>query len=234
MVSALTFDVFGTCVDWRGGIVAACERFGARAGVRADWAALAVRWRRGYRPAMNRVLAGELPWTTFSALHRMMLDEIAAEFGLASLEPEQRDELTSFWTQLPPWPDTVPGLTRLKSRFAIAPLSNGNFAMLVGLAKFAGLPWDCILSAEFAKRYKPDPEVYRMASAYLETPLENMVMVAAHNYDLAAARELGMQTAFVARPFEYGPGQTDDLAPAGPMTYTATDFNDLADQLECP
>lgn len=234
MVRALTFDVFGTCVDWRTSMRAHCARLGEDAGIRADWERLVVRWRAAYRPAMNRVLSGDLPWTPFEALHRITLDEIAQDCGLHRASPALRDAMVAGWRRLLPWPDALGGLERLKARYTIAPLSNGNFAMLVALAKFARLPWDCVLSAEFARKYKPDPAVYAMASTYLEVPLEDMLMVAAHNYDLLAARALGMKTAFVQRAEEFGPEQTTDLDPAAPYDYVARDFLHLADLLECP
>lgn len=234
MIRALTFDVFGTCLDWRTSMRAHCAQLGRDAGIEADWERLMLRWRSGYRPAMNRVLAGTLPWTPFEPLHRHTLDELVPELGLASIPEGMRDAMVAGWRRLDAWPDTVPGLCRLKTRFTIAPLSNGNFAMLVALSKYAGLPWDCVLSAEFARRYKPDPAVYSMASSYLEVPFDQLLMVAAHNYDLLAARALGMKTAFVLRAQEFGPGQTTDLNAEAAYDYVARDFNHLAELLECP
>ncbi|MCC9076720.1 haloacid dehalogenase type II [Litorilinea aerophila] len=230
-VKALTFDVFGTVVDWRGSLIRAGEALGRALGVTVDWARFADDWRAGYGPAMDRVRRGELPWTRLDALHRMILDDLLVRYNLTFLDEASRVHLNTIWHRLDPWPDSIPGLTRLRSRYIVATLSNGNVALLVHMAKHAGLPWDCILSAELARHYKPNPEVYLKAAELLDLRPEEILMVAAHNGDLAAARSVGFRTAFVARPLEHGPGQSTDLAPDADVDLAATDFLDLADQL---
>ena len=210
MVKAMTFDVFGTVVDW--------PRF-------AD------AWRAGYGPAMRRVRSGELPWTRIDDLHRMILDGLIPEFGLTALDEPARDDLNRVRHRLSPWPDTVSGLTRLRTRYVLASLSNGNVALLVNMAKHSGLPWDAVLSAELAHQYKPDPEVYLTAADLLGLEPEQVMMVAAHKGDLRAAAALGFKTAYVPRPLEYGPDREIDTTPDPSFDVNATDFNDLADQL---
>jgi len=231
-IQALCFDVFGTVVDWRASLIAEAEALGARKGVAADWARLVDAWRAGYQPAMDRVRSGELPWTPLDALHRMTLDRLLAEHGIAGLDEADRAALNLGWHRLRPWPDAVPGLTRLKRKYIIATLSNGNVRLLVDMAKWAGLPWDTVLSAELVQRYKPDPATYRAAITFLGMGDPGAVMmVAAHNGDLAHARSHGMKTAFVPRPAEYGPQQSRDLRPEHDFTIIARDFEDLAAQL---
>jgi len=231
MVKAMTFDVFGTVVDWRTSIIKEGEALEARTGISADWAAFADAWRGGYGPAMRRVRAGELPWTRIDDLHRMILDDLIPEYGLESLDETQRDHLNRVWHRLMPWPDSVSGLTRLRTRYTLATLSNGNVALLVNMGKNAGLPWDAVLSAELAQHYKPDPEVYLTAADLLGLEPEEVMMVAAHKGDLRAAAALGLRTAYVPRPLEYGPDREIDTTPDPDFDVTATDFNDLADQL---
>jgi len=230
-ISALTFDVFGTVVDWRGSIIRAGERLAREKGVQADWTAFADAWRAGYRPAMDRVRRGDLGWTKIDDLHRMILDELIPQFGLEMLTEADRAELNRVWHRLDPWPDAVSGLIRLRERYILATLSNGNVALLVNMAKRAGLPWDCVLSAELFRHYKPDSAVYLGAADLLGLHPEEVMMVAAHNGDLQAANAVGMATAFVSRPTEYGAQQTTDLDPAPFVDVTARDFNDLADKL---
>ena len=217
---ALFFDVFGTCVDWRTSVIRAVESFGLPARFADDW-------RARYQPQLETVRTGERPWTVLDVLHREALDELLAEYG-APLTEVQRAELNLAWHRLDPWPDTVEGLMRLKERFVIAPVSNGNIALIVDMAKYAGLPWDVVLGAELARAYKPQPEVYlRSAEALGIAPGEAM-MVAAHNGDLEAASRLGLMTAFVPRPAEHGPGQTTDLEPDGDWDVVAADLVALA------
>ena len=180
---------------------------------------------------MDRVRNGELPWTKLDQLHRMTLDTLIPRFGLESLSEAERDELNRAWHQLPPWPDTVEGLTRLRRRFVITTLSNGNVSLLTGMAKHAGLPWDCILSAELVRHYKPDPEAYTQVPDLLDVRPNQVLMVAAHAGDLEAARQAGLRTAFVPRPLENGPGPTAAPAAKGEFDYNAFDFLDLATQL---
>jgi 2-haloacid dehalogenase len=232
-VKALTFDVFGTVVDWRGSIIRAMSAFGAERGLRADWAAFAEAWRALYQPTMERVRSGELPWTKLDVLHRMNLDQLLERFNLTGLSEDELDHINRVWHQLDPWPDVVAGLTRLKSRYIIAPLSNGNVALIVNMAKRAGLPWDLVLGAEIARHYKPQPEAYLNAVDLLGLTPENVMMVAAHNSDLVAATSCGLRTAFVARPQEYGPAQQTDLRAEHDFTVVADDFGQLADRLGC-
>jgi 2-haloacid dehalogenase len=230
-VKALVFDVFGTVVDWRSSIIAEGEAFGARKGIRIDWAALVDRWRGGYQPAMQRVRSGQLPWTKLDALHRMTLDRLLREFGVSGLDEAAIDWLNRAWHRLEPWPDAVAGLIRLRRRYVLGTLSNGNVLLLTNLAKHAGLPWDCILSAELARHYKPDAETYLMARELLSAAPGEVMLVAAHNSDLAAAAANGLATGFVARPTEYGSHQDKDFQAEHDFDVVARDFGDLADQL---
>jgi 2-haloacid dehalogenase len=231
-IEALCFDVFGTVVDWRSSLIAEATELGARKGIAADWERLVDAWRAGYQPAMDRVRKGELPWTPLDTLHRMTLDRLLVEQRIAGLDEQDKEELTLGWHRLRPWPDAVPGLTRLKRKYIIATLSNGNVRLLVDMAKSAGLPWDTVLSAELVQRYKPDPATYRSAIEFLGMgDPAAVMMVAAHNGDLAHAQSHGMKTAFVPRPAEHGPHQTRDVKPEHDFTIVARDFADLAEQL---
>ena len=230
-VRAMTFDVFGTVVDWRSSIISEMEELARTKGLEGDWAAFADQWRAGYGPAMARVRGGELPWTKIDDLHRMILDMLVPEFGLQRLSAAELDDLNLVWHRLRPWPDSVDGLTRLKAGYVLATLSNGNVALLVNMAKRAGLPWDAVLSAELAGAYKPDHEVYVKAADLLGLKPEQVMMVAAHRGDLRAAAEVGFRTAFVPRPLEYGPDGDRDVTPDPAYDLVATDFGDLAGQL---
>lgn len=229
-VEALLFDVFGTVVDWRGGVIREGEALGKEKGLEVDWPAFADAWRGGYRPSMRRVRNGEIPWTNLDALHRASLEELLEEFGVTGLTEEEKDNLNRVWHRLDPWPDSVPGLARLKRRHIIAPLSNGNVALLTNMAKRAGLPWDLILSAELARHYKPDREAYLKSVELLGLLPEKVMMVAAHPDDLDAAAEAGLRTAYIHRPLEFGPGKEPEL-PEPVFDYLATDLEDLAEQL---
>jgi 2-haloacid dehalogenase len=200
-IRALVFDVFGTVVDWRSGVARDVRRL--LPGIDAE--AFADAWRERYVPSMDRVRRGEQPWTPLDDLHRTSLDELLAEFGRPDVPESVRGELVLAWHRLEPWPDAVEGLTRLKARYVIASLSNGNVALLVDMAKHGGLPWDTVLCAELFEHYKPDPEVYDGAARLLGLPPERVLMVAAHVSDLAAARARGLRTAYVHRPAEHGP-----------------------------
>ncbi len=228
---ALAFDVFGTVVDWRSSIIGELEQFGQDHGVDADWAAMADGWRKGYAPAMNRVRTGELPWTRIDDLHRMILDELLAAAGITSIAEDDLDHLNRAWHRLDPWPDSVEGLTRLRERFVITTLSNGNTSLLTNMAKRAGLPWDCVISAELFRHYKPDQQAYLGCADLLGVQPGELMLVAAHPSDLRAARDAGLKTAYVARPLEYGPNQRPANLDDGEFDYTATDFLDLADTL---
>jgi 2-haloacid dehalogenase len=228
---ALVFDTFGTVVDWRSSVAAEVQQVAQRKGLTVDGAKFADAWRAGYGPSMNRVRSGELPWTKLDTLHRMILDKILTDFDMTALSDAERDALNLAWHRLKPWPDSVGGLTRLKKRFTIAPLSNGNIALMTDLAKHSGLPWDCILGAELVRHYKPDREVYLSAAELLNLQPADVMMVAAHLGDLRAAKALGLRTAFVTRPLEFGPGGKPDLKADGSVDLSAKDFNDLATQL---
>lgn len=230
-VAALAFDVFGTVVDWRGSIVREGERLAVERGWRIDWGAFADAWRAGYSPAMGRVASGELPWMTIDEIHRRILDDLLPRFGLEGMSEADRDALNRVWHRLLPWPDTVLGLHRLRSRYIVVTLSNGNVSLLVNMARHAGLPWDAVLSAELAGRYKPDPEAYLLASRLLDLPPERILMVAAHKSDLRGAARAGLRTAWVMRPLERGPDRPFDATPDPEFDLSATDFLDLARQL---
>ena len=230
-VKALTFDVFGTVVDWRSSVIREGQLLSARKGLDVDWEAFADGWRAGYGPAMNRVRTGDLPWMNINDLHRLILVDLLNEFGIDELSSQEVDEFNRAWHRLLPWPDSVPGLNRLKSRFILATLSNGNVSLLTNMAKNAGLPWDCVLSAELANHYKPDREVYATAADLLDLPAENIMMVAAHKGDLRAAQAVGFKAGFVPRPLEYGPDVEVDTAPEAEFDVNAMDFLDLAAKL---
>ena len=232
-VRALVFDVFGTVVDWRGSIIAEGERLNRERNLAVDWARLADAWRGQYRPSMARVARGEVPWANLDALHRRSLDELRPAFGLAGLDEAATDDLNRVWHRLRPWPDSVAGMARLRARHILGTLSNGNVALLVNMAKGAGLPWDVIFSAELVRAYKPDPIVYRSAADLLGLRPEQVMLVAAHQQDLRAAGAVGLRTAFVTRPLEFGPDNPPDLTPDPAFDLVATDFLDLARQLAC-
>jgi 2-haloacid dehalogenase len=228
---ALAFDVFGTVVDWRSSVIRELEEFGQRHGLQRDWHSFADNWRAGYAPAMDRVRRGELPWTRIDDLHRMILVELLADAGIVSVSDEEIDELNRAWHRLDPWPDAVAGLARLKERFTITTLSNGNMSLLTNMAKRARLPWDCVISAELFHHYKPDREAYLGCADLLGVPPEQLMLVAAHPGDLRAARAAGLGTAFVSRPLEHGPAREAHGNGPGEFDIAATDFIDLADQL---
>ncbi len=232
-VEALVFDVFGTVVDWRSGVARESAAFLARHAPRADPTRFADAWRERYQPAMEEIRSGRRPFARLDVLHRENLEAVLPEFGIdwSAVPASELDALNLAWRRLDPWPDSVPGLTRLKRRFIIAPLSNGNIRLMVDMAKRAGLPWDAILGAELAQAYKPSPEAYLRAAEALMLEPEGVCLVAAHNSDLAAARLCGLRTAFIPRPTEHGPGQTSDLKPEENWDAVASDLEDLADQV---
>jgi 2-haloacid dehalogenase len=229
-VKALVFDTFGTVVDWRTSVTREVNALAKRKGFDVDGAQFADTWRAGYHPSMERVRSGELPWTKLDQLHRMTLDKVLADFGIRGLSEGEVDALNRAWHRLQPWPDSVAGLTRLKRKFIIAPLSNGNISLMTDMAKYSGLPWDCILGAELARHYKPDREVYLSAAEILDLKPHEVMMVAAHSNDLEAASSVGLRTAFVTRPNEFGPGGRAELKASLPVDVSATDFKDLATQ----
>jgi 2-haloacid dehalogenase len=230
-VKALAFDIFGTVVDWRGSIIREGNQWGQSKGLQVDWAKFADRWRAGYVPSMDKVRNGSRPWMNLDQLHRLTLDELLTEFKIAGLSEEEKNHWNRVWHRLTPWPDAVEGLTRLRSKFVVSTLSNGNISLLVDMAKSAGLPWDMVLSAELFHHYKPDREVYLGAADLLGCRPAEVMMVAAHPYDLAAARACGLRTAFVSRPLEYGPRLEAASATGEPFDLSARDFLDLAEKL---
>jgi 2-haloacid dehalogenase len=232
-VKALVFDVFGTVVDWRSSVIAEGMAWGKAKGLHINWAAFADRWRLGYRPAMDKVRTGEIPWTRLDDLHRMILEDLLREFKIEGVTEEEKVFWTHVWRRLKPWPDSIDGLTRLKNRYVIAPLSNGNIALMTSLAKFGGLPWDAILGAELARHYKPDREVYVSAYDSLDLKPEEVMMCAAHVTDLQAARGNGLRTGFIYRPNEFGSGSTrvSDKAKPGDFDVVSVSIIDLAQQM---
>lgn len=232
-VKALTFDVFGTVVDWRSSIIEEGRALGRRKGIEADWKAFADRWRSMYQPSMSRVRNGETPWTNLDSLHRASLDALLEQFGITTLDEHEKDHLNRAWHRLQPWPDSVDGLARLKKKYILATLSNGNVALLVNMARNAGLPWDAVLGAEVARHYKPQPQSYLTTAALLGLAPHECMMVAAHNGDLVAAAALGFRTAFVPRPTEYGPNQHTDLRAEHAFDIVSESFIHLARQLGC-
>jgi 2-haloacid dehalogenase len=226
----LAFDVFGTVVDWHGSVTREVQAL--YPGVDGD--AFALAWRAGYQPAMRRVMSGELGWTLIDDLHRLILDELLPRFGLGDMAEAERRHLNRIWHRLDPWPDVVAGLHRLKTRYTLCTLSNGNLGLLTNMAKRAGLPWDCILSAEVFRAYKPDPATYLGVARVFDIAPNQVMLVAAHQDDLAAARLCGLQTAYIERPAEFGLNNPKDVSPQPANTLHARDFLALADQLGCP
>jgi 2-haloacid dehalogenase len=228
-VQVLAFDIFGTVVDWHGSIVREVQALYPQ----VDGDALALAWRAGYKPAMQRVMSGELGWTLIDDLNRMILDQLLPEFGLAHLKEAERHHLNRVWHRLHAWPDSVSGLTRLKRRFTITTLSNGNIGLLTNMAKRASLPWDCVLSAEVFRAYKPDPATYLGVAKVFNLMPEQVMLVAAHHDDLEGARACGLRTAYIERALEFGASQPKDVSPQKGHDLHARDLNALADQLGC-
>jgi 2-haloacid dehalogenase len=227
----LAFDVFGTVVDWRSSVIRELEQFGQRHGLQQDWPSFADAWRAGYAPAMDRVRKGDLPWTRIDDLHRFILEELLGAAGVTSICSEDVDELNLAWHRLDPWPDSVAGLTRLKQKFVITTLSNGNMSLLTNMAKRAGLPWDCVISAELFHHYTPDREAYLGCADLLGVAQDELMLVAAHPGDLKAASAAGLRTAYVDRPLEHGPGGEPHTVGTNEFDISATDFIDLAGKL---
>jgi len=231
-VKALVFDVFGTVVDWRNSIIREISEVGEEVGVSGDWESFADRWRAGYHDGMDAFRQGTAEWKTADQMYRERLDLLLNEYGITGLDEHGTAHLNKAWHRLDPWSDSVEGLTRLKSKFVIGTLSNGNVGLLVNMAKYGGLPWDVVLAGELAGSYKPDPKVYLMAAEMLGIEPHEVMMTAAHNHDLVAAKKTGLSTAFVARPDEYGnSARKPDLESAPEADVSARDFVDLASQL---
>ena len=228
---AIVFDTFGSVVDWRGSLIDQLAAFGARRGIDHDWAGLADDWRTAYPASMQRVLKGETAWTKLEALQRHSIEEIALARGLADLTPADLDEINLFWRRCRAWPDSVAGLERLRHGFVVAPLSNGDVALLVEMAKTAGLAWDMVFSTELFHSFKPHPSTYLGACELLGLAPAQVMMCAAHNSDLAAAHALGLKTAFISRPTEYGPAR--EAVATGHWEYSVDSLTQLADRLGC-
>lgn len=228
-VEVLAFDIFGTVVDWHGSIV----REMAQLHPRVDGDAFALAWRQGYKPAMARVMSGELGWTLIDDLHRMILDEVLPRFGLEHLDEAQRRHLNRVWHRLEPWPEAVEALQRLKRRYILCSLSNGNLGLLTRMAKRAGLPWDCVLSAEVFRAYKPSPATYLGVARVFDLPPQKVMLVAAHHDDLAGARACGLRTAYIERPLENGAARPKDVSPRPENDLHNRDLSALADLLGC-
>lgn len=228
-IKVIAFDVFGTVVDWHGSIAREIDAMQ----LPVDGNRFALAWRDGYKPAMQKVMTGELGWTLIDDLHRMILDELLLRFGISNLTEEQKRHLNKVWHRLDAWPDSVEGLLRLKSRYMVCSISNGNLGLLADMAKHAGLPWDCILSAEVFRKYKPDPATYLGVAKTFDVASHEVMLAAAHQDDLAGARACGLKTAYIERPEEFGPDQSKDVSPNPQNTLHAKSISDLARQLGC-
>ena len=226
-MKALFFDVFGTLVDWHAGVAREAKALLAPLGFEADWPAFAIAWRAEYQPAMEEVRSGRVAFATLDVIHRRMLERIVARFGLEKVGEDKRRELVLAWHRLDAWPDVTPGLARLRRKYLLAPVSNGNVSLMVDLARRNAFPWDAILGAEIAGDYKPKPRVYRASAEALDLAPADCTMVAAHSSDLAAAAACGLGTAHIARPGEYGPG-TGEPEPSVRVDYAAASLEDLA------
>jgi 2-haloacid dehalogenase len=233
VVKALLFDVQGTATDFHSTVCDEALRIGADRYPDADWTDLVRRWRAGYFAALKAAQGVSDGWVSVHSVYREALDTVLSEIGLTDFSGAERDELTLAWQRLRPWPDVVPGLTRLKTAFTLATLSNADVSAVVNISKRAGLPWDVIFAAEMAGVFKPDPAMYRMAATYLGLEPADIMMVASHKYDISAAGELGFQTAFIARPLEFGVGGAVDVSYSDEFDVNASDFGDLANQLGC-
>ena len=233
LLKAVTFDVFGTVVDWRTSIAREVESLAVKKKFAVDGQRFADAWRELYQPSMTKVRDGKVPWTVLDDLHRTNLLQVLETFGIDQLSEEEIEHLNRAWHRLDPWPDAVAGLQRLKQHYIIGTLSNGNVALIVNMAKFSELPWDVVLGAEIARHYKPQPEAYLKSAEILGLEPKECMLVAAHNGDLAAAGRCGFQTAFVPRPKEYGPEQTTDLVAEYDCDVVAGDFIELAQILGC-
>ena len=233
LLKAVTFDVFGTVVDWRTSIAREVESLAVKKKFAVDGQRFADAWRELYQPSMTKVRDGKVPWTVLDDLHRTNLLQVLETFGIDQLSEEEIEHLNRAWHRLDPWPDAVAGLQRLKQHYIIGTLSNGNVALIVNMAKFSGLPWDVVLGAEIARHYKPQPEAYLKSAEILGLEPKECMLVAAHNGDLEAAGRCGFQTAFVPRPTEYGSEQTTDLAAEYDCDLVASDFMELAQILGC-
>jgi len=232
-VKALVFDTFGTVVDWRSSVIAEATHWDRVKGLDINWVEFTDRWRLGYGPAMDKVRRGEIPWTNLDDLNRMVLEDLLKQYKIDGLSEEEKANWAHVWRRLKPWPDSVEGLGRLKKKYVISPLSNGNVALMIYLAKFGGLPWDAILGSDLVKHYKPDREMYLSAPFYLDLKPEEVMMCAAHVFDLQAARSYGLRTGFIYRPNEYGggPAGVPDKAKPDDFDVVSVSIIDLAKQM---
>jgi 2-haloacid dehalogenase len=232
-VKACVFDTFGTVVDWRSSVIAEATNWGKAKGLNINWEEFTDRWRLGYRPAMDRVRKGEIPWTNLDDLQRMILEDLLKQYKIDGLTEEEKVNWAHVWRRLRPWPDSVEGLIRLKQKYIISPMSNGNVALMTNLAKFGALPWDLVLGTDLVKHYKPDREMYMSAPFYLDLKPEEVMMCAAHNSDLQAARKCGLRTGFIYRPNEYGggPAGVPDRAEPADFDVVSKSIIDLAQQM---
>jgi 2-haloacid dehalogenase len=232
-VKACVFDIFGTVVDWRSSVIAEATSWGKARGLNIDWAGFTDRWRLGYRPAMDKVRKSKIPWTKLDDLHRMILEDLLKQYKIEGLSEEEKINWAHVWRRLKPWPDSVKGLSRLKKKYIISPMSNGSVALMTNLAKFGGLPWDVILGSDLVEHYKPDREMYLSAAFYLDLKPEQVMMCAAHASDLQAARSYGLRTGFIYRPNEYGGGPVGvpDKAKRGDFDVVSVSIIDLAQQM---
>jgi 2-haloacid dehalogenase len=228
-VKVMVFDTFGTVVDWRSVVIAEGQELAKKKGLTVDWPKFADEWRAAYGPSMNKVRTGELPWTKLDRLHRMSLDALLAKYNITSLTEAEKAEFNKVWHRCKPWPDSVAGLTRLKKRYTIAPLSNGNISLITDMAKHGGLPWDCVLGAELVRHYKPDPEVYMSPVEFFDLTPPEVMMVAAHPPDLQVPKRLGLKTAYIHRPYEGGTaGGGRQMPAAGSFDFIVHDIGELA------
>ena len=231
----IVFDVFGTLVDWRTSVTRAGEKMGAKLGLAVDWGVFAQNWRDLYIPAIREVQSGQMPWTILDDLHRRSLDTTLARHGIGKAVPEsERAELNLIWHRLEPWPDVLQGMNELAACYPLATMSNGNFALLTDLKRFAKLPFDAIFASDMAHAYKPDIRMYALSWTLMRLKPEDVLLVAAHNGDLQAAKSHGMQTAYVDRPNEHRAGHQVDLGPTGDYDYIASSMPELAGRLNCP
>jgi len=230
-VKAIAFDVFGTVVDWRSSLIREGEALGRAKGISADWAAFTDAWQAGKEPAIERIRLGAAPWSTLDAIHRARLDLLLGQLGISGLEEEEKDQFNRAWHRLAPWPDSVPGLQRLKRHYAVTTLSNGNFSALVNMARHAGLPWDCVIAVDLFGCYKPAPETYLGAADLLGLAPGEVMLAAAHNYDLRAAHANGLRTGYIRRPLEFGPGQKTDIEPDQTWDVMAESIEELAEKM---
>ncbi|MGD0632870.1 MAG: haloacid dehalogenase type II [Beijerinckiaceae bacterium] len=231
-IRALAFDLQGTAVDFYTPVMRMGAALNRAKGLSIDWAALSTGWRALYREGMDEVISGRRPWRPVEHIYRDALDLLLEGQNLANaFSSAERDEINTVWTRLDAWPDSVEGLTRLRAHFTLATLSNAGMASAISIVKHAGLPFDCVLSGELVKSFKPAPAVYQLATDCLAAAPAQILMVASHKYDLVAAQQFGMRTAFVARPLEFGPSGKVDVTPDPRFDLNALDFNDLARQL---